>query len=82
VSEVQRKDFNANCIVLTGAEPSHDLDTSGYKTSRYRADTTKNESYGEIIAASHGYETKANAEKGIEAVKTHAFGATVETLVS
>jgi uncharacterized protein len=26
---------------------------------------------GEIIAASHGYETKANAEKGIEAIKTH-----------
>src|SRR5277367_5529370 len=27
---------------------------------------------GEIIAASQGYETKANAEKGIEAIKTHA----------
>jgi uncharacterized protein YegP (UPF0339 family) len=27
---------------------------------------------GEIIAASQGYESKANAEKGIEAVKTHA----------
>jgi uncharacterized protein len=33
---------------------------------------------GEIIAASQGYETKANAEKGIEAVKTHAPGAAVE----
>jgi hypothetical protein len=32
---------------------------------------------GEIIAASQGYETKANAEKGIEAIKTHAPGATV-----
>jgi uncharacterized protein len=32
---------------------------------------------GEIIAASQGYETKANAEKGIEAVKTHAASATV-----
>jgi uncharacterized protein len=32
---------------------------------------------GEIIAASQGYETKANAEKGIEAIKTHASGATV-----
>jgi uncharacterized protein YegP (UPF0339 family) len=29
---------------------------------------------GEIIAASQGYETKANAEKGIEAIKTHAAG--------
>ena len=29
---------------------------------------------GEIIAASQGYETKANAEKGIEAIKTHAPG--------
>ncbi len=27
---------------------------------------------GEIIAASQGYESKANAEKGIEAIKTHA----------
>ena len=33
---------------------------------------------GEIIAASQGDETKANAEKGIEAIKTHAPGATVE----
>jgi uncharacterized protein len=33
---------------------------------------------GEIIAASQGYETKANAEKGIEAIKTHAPRATVE----
>jgi uncharacterized protein len=33
---------------------------------------------GEIIAASQGYETKANAEKGIEAIKTHAPGANVE----
>jgi uncharacterized protein YegP (UPF0339 family) len=33
---------------------------------------------GEIIAASQGYETKASAEKGIEAVKTHAPGAAVE----
>jgi uncharacterized protein len=32
---------------------------------------------GEIIAASQGYETKANAEKGIEAIKTQASGATV-----
>jgi uncharacterized protein YegP (UPF0339 family) len=35
---------------------------------------------GEIIAASQGYETKANAEKGIEAIKTHAPGATVVDL--
>jgi hypothetical protein len=27
---------------------------------------------GEIIAASQGYESKANAEKGIEAIRTHA----------
>src|SRR5271154_6156140 len=33
---------------------------------------------GEIIAASQGYETKANAEKGIEAIKTHAPTAKVE----
>ena len=33
---------------------------------------------GEIIAASQGYETKANAEKGIEAIETHAAGAKVE----
>jgi uncharacterized protein YegP (UPF0339 family) len=33
---------------------------------------------GEIIAASQGYETKANAEKGIEAIKTHAPGAALE----
>jgi uncharacterized protein len=32
---------------------------------------------GEIIAASQGYETKANAEKGIEAIKTHASIAAV-----
>jgi uncharacterized protein len=31
-----------------------------------------------IIAASEAYETKASAEKGIEAIKTHAPGATVE----
>jgi len=33
---------------------------------------------GEIIAASQGYETKANAEKRIEAIKTHAPNAKVE----
>jgi uncharacterized protein len=33
---------------------------------------------GEIIAASQGYESKANAEKGIEAIKTHAVNAKVE----
>ncbi|MDT5343006.1 MAG: uncharacterized protein QOE52_2190 [Mycobacterium sp.] len=33
---------------------------------------------GEIIVASQGYETKANAEKGTEAVKTHAANAKVE----
>jgi uncharacterized protein len=33
---------------------------------------------GEIIAASQGYESKANAEKGVEAIKTHAPGAKVE----
>jgi uncharacterized protein YegP (UPF0339 family) len=33
---------------------------------------------GEVIAASQGYETKANAEKGIEAIKTHAAGAKIE----
>ena len=32
---------------------------------------------GEIIAASQGYETKANAERGIEAIKTHAPNAKV-----
>jgi uncharacterized protein len=32
---------------------------------------------GEIIAASQGYETKASAEKGIQAIKTHAANATV-----
>jgi uncharacterized protein YegP (UPF0339 family) len=37
---------------------------------------------GEIIAASQGYETKANAEKGIEAIKTHAPGATVADLTA
>jgi uncharacterized protein len=31
----------------------------------------------EIIAASQGYETKASAEKGIEAIKAHAANATV-----
>lgn len=35
---------------------------------------------GEIIAASQGYETKASAEKGVEAVKTHAPNAKVEDL--
>ena len=35
---------------------------------------------GEIIAASQGYETKASAEKGIEAIKTHASDAKVEDL--
>ena len=33
---------------------------------------------GEIIAASQGYETKASAEKGIEAIKTHAPDVKVE----
>jgi hypothetical protein len=33
---------------------------------------------GEIIAASQGYESKASAEKGIEAIKTHAPNAKVE----
>ena len=33
---------------------------------------------GEIIAASQDYETKANAEKGIEAIKTHAPAAKIE----
>ena len=33
---------------------------------------------GEIIAASQGYETKASAEKGLEAIKTHAPDAKVE----
>jgi len=33
---------------------------------------------GEIIAASEAYETKASAQKGIEAIKTHAPGAKVE----
>ena len=33
---------------------------------------------GEIIAASQSYETKASAEKGIQAIKTHAGGANVE----
>ena len=35
---------------------------------------------GEIIAASQGYETRANAEKGIESVKKHAPDAKVEDL--
>jgi uncharacterized protein YegP (UPF0339 family) len=30
------------------------------------------------LPASQGYETKANAEKGIEAIKTHAPGAKIE----
>jgi uncharacterized protein YegP (UPF0339 family) len=33
---------------------------------------------GEIIAASQGYATKASAEKGIEAIKTHAITAKIE----
>jgi uncharacterized protein YegP (UPF0339 family) len=33
---------------------------------------------GEIIAASQGYETKASAEKGVQAIKTHAANASVE----
>jgi uncharacterized protein len=33
---------------------------------------------GEIIAASQAYETKASAEKGIEAIKTHGPNAKVE----
>jgi uncharacterized protein YegP (UPF0339 family) len=32
---------------------------------------------GEIVAASHAYETKANAHKGIDAVKANAPGAAV-----
>ncbi|MFZ0227955.1 MAG: YegP family protein [Mycobacterium sp.] len=31
-----------------------------------------------VIAASQGYESKASAEKGIEAIKTHAPNAKVE----
>jgi uncharacterized protein len=37
---------------------------------------------GEIIAASQGYETKASAEKGIQAVKTTAPSAKVEDLTA
>jgi uncharacterized protein YegP (UPF0339 family) len=33
---------------------------------------------GEIIAASQGYESKASAEKGIAAIKTHAPDAKTE----
>ena len=33
---------------------------------------------GEIIAASQGYETKASAEKAVQAIKTHAANANVE----
>lgn len=33
---------------------------------------------GEIIATSQGYESKANAAKGIEAIKTHAPNAKIE----
>jgi uncharacterized protein YegP (UPF0339 family) len=33
---------------------------------------------GEIIAASQGYESKASAEKGIAAIKTHALDAKIE----
>jgi uncharacterized protein len=32
---------------------------------------------GEVIAASQGYESKASAEKGIEAIKTHAPSAKI-----
>ena len=35
---------------------------------------------GEIIAASHGYETKESAHKGIESVKTSAPAAKVVDL--
>jgi uncharacterized protein YegP (UPF0339 family) len=35
---------------------------------------------GEIIAASQAYETRANAEKGIESVKTNARGAKIDYL--
>lgn len=35
---------------------------------------------GEVIASSEGYTTKANAEKGIEAVKVNAPGASVADL--
>jgi uncharacterized protein len=35
---------------------------------------------GEIIAASQGYETKANAEKGIESIKANAASAAVVDL--
>jgi len=35
---------------------------------------------GEIVAASQGYESKANAEKGIQAVKKAAADATVVDL--
>jgi uncharacterized protein YegP (UPF0339 family) len=33
---------------------------------------------GEIIVASQAYASKANAQKGIDAIKTHAPGAKVE----
>ena len=33
---------------------------------------------GEIIAASQSYETKASAEKGVQAIKTHAANANAE----
>ncbi|MBO0863643.1 MAG: YegP family protein [Mycobacterium sp.] len=36
--------------------------------------------YGDVYDRRWGHETKANAEKGIEAVKTHAPGAKVEDL--
>jgi hypothetical protein len=33
--------------------------------------------YGEVIASSEGYKTKASAENGIKSVQTNAPGATV-----
>ncbi|HXO11026.1 MAG TPA: YegP family protein [Mycobacterium sp.] len=53
----------------------------GRRQPRERAPSTKlaaKAPNGEIIAASQGYESKANAETGIEAIKTHAPGAKVE----
>lgn len=50
------------------------------KAGKFRFHLKAANGNGEIIAASQGYETKANAEKGIESVKTNAPSATVVDL--
>jgi uncharacterized protein len=75
--------YSLSCVTVMpdNAEPEGETMAAKFEISKDHAGKFRfhlKAPNGEIIAASQGYETKASAEKGVEAVKTHAPGATVE----